>query len=387
MKSLLIGNANKKIDNIAAAQLDPFFRNRQLLHRQLGLTFKHIQAVSIAEIQQACQTIAADIEVLFIRPHWNEVPEEVVQTIKTIHQAHPARKIIFIDPWDQVSSRFFGVLPYVNQLLKYQRLKDVQQYQNPLVGGTVITDYLVREAGYDIGDWHVGSAVPAGYEHRIATGWNVVTLKRFEGLLFRPLSWKLLNQQWQRKPKNLDIFCHLSYGSIHKMDWYTQYRMSAVDAVRRLNSKYRLAVSGEFPEARTVTKEQYQDDIERSRIVFSPFGWGETTWRDYEAICYDCLLLKPAMDHIDTAPNIYYPHETYVPLKWDFSDLEEKCDYYLQNPDEAARIVTNARRVLQTYFKQGGFVKTIAELVTERSTPIPVGTPAAMPEPVTSLVA
>ncbi|MDX2244379.1 MAG: glycosyltransferase [Leptolyngbyaceae cyanobacterium bins.302] len=387
MKSIIVGNANKKTDKISAAQLDPFFRNRQLLRRELGLTFTHIQAVSITEIKQACQNINADVEILFVRPDWRESADEVVQTMKTIHTANPGRKIFFIDPWDQVSSRFFGVLPYVDKLLKYQRLKDVQQYKKPLLGGTMITDYLVREQGKDIYDWHVGSPVPNGYEDRIGTGWNVVTLRQFETLLFKPLSWKLSNRQFRRKPKDVDVFCHLSYSSIHdKESWYTEYRMASVEAVKQMGSKYRLAVSGEFPEARTVSSKQYRDEIERSRIVFSPFGWGETTWRDYEAVCYDSLLLKPNMDHIDTAPNIYYPNETYVPLKWDFSDLEEKCDFYLRNPDEAARIITNARRVLEGYFKQGEFVKTIADLVIDKKTRTPVTAPLTSQQPATSPV-
>jgi len=373
MKSLLVGNANQKIDKISAAQLDPFFRNRQLLRRKLGLSFTHIQAVSISEIVKACQNVGPEIDSIFIRPDWKDDPQKVVEAIQAIRADNPNRKIFFIDPWDQVSSRFFGVLPYVDRLLKYQRLKDVHQYKRPLIGGTVITDYLVRNAGYDIGDWHVGSAVPEGYEYRIDTGWNVVTLKRFEKMLFKPLTWKLANGQWRRKPKDIDIFCHLSYSD--EDDWYTLYRKSSVEMVKRLGTKYRLAVSGESPANRTVSSKQYHDEIERSRIVFSPFGWGETTWRDYEAVCYNCMLIKPEMEHIDTAPNIYFPNETYVPVKWDFSDLEEKCDYYLSNPDEAARIVTNARRVLERYFTEGGFVETIASLFSNDATQ----TPAAVP--------
>lgn len=363
MKLLVVGNAIARIDNIAAAQIAPFFRYRSHL-KQLGFTFEHIQAVSIADIEQACSNLAPDLDALFIRPHWGDEPDQVIQVIQDIRRANPNLKIFFIDPWDQVSSRFFGVLPYVNKLLKYQRLKDVEQYHQPFLGGTVITDYLARQ-GTDLCDWHVGSPVAAGYEHRIGVGWNVALSQRIERMLFQPLAWKILNRSFRRKPKDIDLFCHLSYGSIHHQEsWYTQYRMSSIAAIQRLDSKYQLAVSGEFPETRSVSKQQYQDEIQRSRIVFSPFGWGEMTWRDYEAVCHNCLLLKPRVDHIDTAPNIFYPGETYVPLHWDFSDLEEKCTYYLRNPDEAARIITNARRVLEDYFKRGGFVKTIATLLT-----------------------
>lgn len=386
MKSLIVGNANQKIDNIAAAQLTPFFRHRAQLERHLGFKFSHIQAVSMDEIEQACQAIPSDVEVLFIRPDWREQPDRVVQLIKSIRESHGNLKIFFIDPWDQVSSRFFGVLPYVNKLLKYQRLKHLDHYQKPLVGGTMITDYLVREQGFDLGDWHVGSPIPAGYEDRIATGWSMVLQDKFEKMLFQPLMWRLKNRRLRRTPKNIDVFCHVSYDSIHDQDnWYTKYRMGSIAAVKQLGAKYRLAVSGEFPEHRTISKQQYQDEIRRSRIVFSPFGWGELTWRDYEAVCHDCLLLKPSVEHIDSSPHIYYPGETYVPLKWDFSDLEEKCTYYLQNPDEAARIITNARRVLETYFTQDGFVQAIAQLLTGETMPTAPVMSSPLPNSVTSL--
>ncbi len=378
MKALIVGNADSKVDTIAAAQLNPFFSYRKALQRQLGLTFKHIQAVSLEEIEQACKAIDLTFDILFIRPDWRENSEAIVDMVAAIRAAHIDLKILFIDPWDQVSSRFFGVLPYVDRMLKYQCLKDVQQYAQSLHGGTVITDYLVKECGYDLGDWHVGSKIPAGYEHRIDAAWNVVTAKRFERVLTKSLLWRLQHNQLRRFQKDIDVFCHVSYDSIHTSNWYTSYRKMAVKAVEALDNKYQLAVSGEHPEKRTVSTKQYMNEIERSRIVVAPFGWGETTWRDYEAICHNCLLLKPSIDHISTTPNIYHPFQTYVPLQWDFSDLEEKCDYYLHNPDEAAQIITNARRVLERYYQKSEFVNTIGRLIAGEPANLPAGSqPAA----------
>ncbi len=385
MKSILVGNANTKIDNIAAAQLNPFFKNRVQLRAQLNFTFQHRQAVTLAEITQACQFIPSDINVLFVRPDWREQPESVTEVMQTIRSTYPHLKIFFIDPWDQVSSRFFGVLPYVDRLLKYQRLKHLEQYHMPLEGGTMITDYLARHQGFDLGGWHVGSEIDPAYTDRIASGWGVVLAARFEAMLLQPLTWQLNHWQWRRKPKNIDVFCHVSYDSITaEGSWYTHYRQTAIAAVQALAPQYRLAVSGEFPETRTVCRRQYQEEIQRSRIVVSPFGWGEITWRDYEAVCNNCLLLKPNIDHIETSPQIFYPGETYVPLRWDFSDLEEKCTYYLQNPDEAARIQTNARRLLTNYFRQQGFVQTLAQLLGD--TPIPAIVPSFIPPSFTSPV-
>lgn len=364
MKALLIGNASLKHDAIPNAQLYPFFDNRKQLQKQLGLTFKHIQAETLQDIAQA--TRRAEVDVFFIRPDWREDPIAVEQCFQKIREQNPEKKIIVIDPFDQVSSRFFSILPYVDRLLKYQRLKDVYQYQKPLAGGTAITDFVVKELGYDIKDWSVQSEVPVGYEHRIGTGWNVTLIKRFQEKLLSPLPWHQNRQQ-----KSIDVFCRMSYGLKDQLEWYGQYRMAAVESLQPLASDYNLAVSGEFAGQNVISSRQYFQEIQRSRIAFCPFGWGETTWRDYEAICYDCLLVKPDMSHIDTQPNIFIPYETYVPVRWDFQDVVEKCRYYLENPEEADRIVRNARQVYTDYFKQHGFVKTIQQTLMSAA-PSPV---------------
>lgn len=88
---------------------------------------------------------------------------------------------------------------------------------------------------------------------------------------------------------------------------------------------------------------------------------GEVTWRDYEAACYGCLLVKPSIDHVHTQPNIFYPGETYVPVRWDFQDLAETCRYYLEHPEEANRIIQNARRAYLNYFEERKFLTQLEQ--------------------------
>lgn len=352
MRGLLVGNSNIKIDNISAAQLSPFFSNRWHLYREAGLRFKHIQQHSFPKIYENCKEKKADI--FFIRPDWRESSAEAEKNIQLIRFENPDAKIIFLDPFDQTSSRYFNVLPYVDKFLKYQRLKDTSQYSRKFIGGSFLTDYLVRNFNYDLNGWDVGSQAPEEYQSRIGSYWNFATAKDFCRKLQRP----------SPKPseKNIDIFCRLSFGPPSQIEWYGQYRLAAVRALSPLKDYYKLAVDFGPEEARLVSRKQYLDEIKRSRIVFSPFGWGEVTWRDYEAACYGCLLIKPSVDHIDTNPNIFFPGETYVPVRWDFQDLEEKCIYYLTHPDEAARIVRNARQVYAKFFHEKEFVRVVKDL-------------------------
>ena len=45
---------------------------------------------------------------------------------------------------------------------------------------------------------------------------------------------------------------------------------------------------------------KYHKLLEDSKVVISPFGWGELAYRDFEAFYNSCLLLKPNIDHLIT---------------------------------------------------------------------------------------
>jgi hypothetical protein len=91
-----------------------------------------------------------------------------------------------------------------------------------------------------------------------------------------------------------------------------------------------------------VSQKQYNREIAHSKIILSPFGWGELCFRDFEAVLSGALLLKPDMSHLETWPDVFSPGETYVPFSWDAEDLVEKGEYYLANEAERRRIAGNA---------------------------------------------
>lgn len=356
MKAILIGDARfTKANYIGASQIYPFFDNRRKLKKELGLTFQHFSATTFSEIETICRQNSADV--FLIRPDWRESPVDAERVIGDLRRTHPDAKIFFIDPFDQTSSTFFGILPYVDRFLKYQALRDVRQYQQPMIGGTKLTDYLVRQLNYDIKGWQVTSTIPEGYENRIEGGWFLSLIPEFKRPLFRK-SWP-----WESQKKDVDIVCHVSYGPKAQLEWYGELRRQAIEAIKPLGNRYNLAISGEFLEERTVSRKQYLRDMKRGRIAVAPFGWGELSFRDYEAVYNNCLLVKPSVDHIATEPNIFIAGETYVPVQWDYSDLEEKCDYYLTHPEEADRIIQNARNTYVNYFRDHRFVSKIAGLL------------------------
>lgn len=91
-----------------------------------------------------------------------------------------------------------------------------------------------------------------------------------------------------------------------------------------------------------VEQKQFNKEIKESKIILSPFGWGELCKRDFEAVYNRSLLLKPDMSHLETWPDIFVENETYIPFKWDLSDLEEKASYYLNNEEDRLKIIEAA---------------------------------------------
>lgn len=104
------------------------------------------------------------------------------------------------------------------------------------------------------------------------------------------------------------------------------------------------------------------DELSNSKIVVSPFGWGEVCWRDFEAIACGCLLIKPSMEHLETYPFRYEDGETYVSVRWDLADLEEKCRYYLTHEDARLRIVSNALNAYGKYFRAETYAHKLHEI-------------------------
>ena len=136
--------------------------------------------------------------------------------------------------------------------------------------------------------------------------------------------------------KNRPIELNARFGS-NGAAWYSAMRSEAKRAVEALNIKRRKKTQGPFVDHRA-----YLAELRRSKICFSPYGYGEICLRDFEAMATGAMLIKPSVADVETAPNFFRPFETYVPLKVDCSDLEEKTAYYLQAEDERRAIAEQA---------------------------------------------
>jgi hypothetical protein len=139
--------------------------------------------------------------------------------------------------------------------------------------------------------------------------------------------------------------------------YYTKHRTSAWEKIQLLNSVTYEIEKRPFHE--------FVNIMMQSKCTLSPYGMGEICFRDFEAIKFGSVLLKPSMDRIITYPNIYIPWETYIPCNLDWSDLQEKIDWIKNHPVECNDIIYNARKIyMNTYTIENLLLYWYNQLIT-----------------------
>lgn len=143
----------------------------------------------------------------------------------------------------------------------------------------------------------------------------------------------------------------------------TNYRRLSVSVQRQRVTE---AFSERVPSGR-VSRRQFFRELASSKIVASPFGWGEINYRDYETFLAGAMLFKPDMSHMETWPAFFERDITYGSFSWDLSDLMDKLDHYLSDDTLRIRIAQEAQRRYRQFLlgpaAADGFAKRFASLL------------------------
>ena len=154
------------------------------------------------------------------------------------------------------------------------------------------------------------------------------------------------NHLWPQKnhieffPVNSDREIKCSYrGSIN-------YRWAAIVKHRQEISRL-LNLIG--VESEKISLDLFFHEMQNSIASVGPFGLGEITLRDYEVIISGSTLLKPDISFLETWPNLFIENETYVPIKWDLSNLLDTVKLLNENPKLRKKIATKAQDKYKKY--------------------------------------
>ena len=120
---------------------------------------------------------------------------------------------------------------------------------------------------------------------------------------------------WQNRPIDALFIGTTSYG----LPTLDRHRLQFCDVLRAIRGLNIVCVPN-----RSMSRRDYLNMVFQSKIIVSPWGYGEVCYRDFEAILAGCVLIKPRTDFVRTVDNILASGGTYLPCEIDASDLEEK---------------------------------------------------------------
>jgi Glycosyl transferases group 1 len=341
-------NLYRGID-VVASKLDGFDSRRRSLRSRLGLEVES-RPVDLGRLGDVLRGASADLVLLV--PSWRHAAERFRDVLAGVEDRRPPLAIF--DTFDQTSSPFFGSIRHVDLYLKSQVLRDTAAYRRPYAGGFVVADWVHRDLGFDLGGWHFGSPLAEGDEAKLARGWNMGISRLF---LHLARLMRLVARPWGSRPVEVNRrFGTPDPSRVPKWEWYQEYRRFCGFRVGEMEGDFRMTGNTPLPRG------AYLREMARSRVAFSPFGWGEVCFRDFEAVACGAVLVKPDMSHLSTEPDIYENDVTYKAVRWDLADLPEVCRWVLDHPREAREMTSAARRRLLGYLGGGGFDRDASRL-------------------------
>ena len=315
------------------AFLAPVFAHRKQL-REAGLRVRVFAAIDAG---------IADCDVLMVTSkyfgaRWNAGAAEIVDELGEFAR-HTA--VAYADIHDSSGLLRTEVLPVVTSYCKSWLLSDRALYMTPLYGGRLYTDYYHCEFGINDGEplestpvtdpallsklsvsWNMGLANHSLWGSRISA---LVARMPVAALLRAPLGLCRPNA-----PRSRDVAARFG----------TRYGRATIAFQRR---RVRELLGERFRDTK-VSRRTYFAEMRDSRVVPSPFGWGEFALRDFEAFLSGAALLKPDMSHLETWPEYYRDGETFVAHGWDLHDFDDKLRGLLDDDDRRVAIAEAGQR-------------------------------------------
>jgi hypothetical protein len=307
-------------DEISHAQLFPYFKNASDLNIQ-------IRELPVNAFLSGENPYCDRVDAILLQTWFDLSDDGMNELLDKINAAWPGTPITYLDWFAPSDLRYAKVLaPRVTSYVKKQILADFGQYGRSTLGDTNLTDYCARR--YNLSMPTVRFEVPDDFEKKITLG---------TGFEYSP---KILDQlsRGLNDSRSIDVHARIA---ITGTDWYAAMRKEARRAVDTLPTSLTVAKNGR------VSRRSFFRELRNSKLCFSPFGYGEICWRDFEAMSSGSVLIKPDVAHLKLAHNIFVPGETYVPVKWDLSDLSAKVDSMIASPLDMKRISKNAHDLLK----------------------------------------
>ncbi|MDG0866464.1 hypothetical protein [Candidatus Lucifugimonas marina] len=314
-----------------SAFLFPFVVHKNMLREaQLDVQFVNRNTPNIGE----CDVLAIDSKEF--KDDWSTLGSGA--TLETISSyKSPNVKIVWFDTTDSSGTLQSQVFPLVDQYLKSQIIADKSRYTSKIYGGRIISDHYNSTHGItdEVADALDEPISPPDTE-KIGVSWNsgladYSTYGPWKISLFRRLGLRFL----LRHPETLK-----SPSSKRTNDLSARFGSTYSRATVRYQREQIRKILSERLDTNKLNRRGYMKELSNSKVVLSPFGWGEITLKDFEVFLTGGMLLKPSMNQVSTWPNFYEQDVTYLSHDWDLTDIEERIDWAVSNEKSRIEIAT-----------------------------------------------
>lgn len=332
-------------NRISFSQIYPFifYKNDFLERYNIRIRF-----IDISNLANKDYPTGVDADIILIQPWFTYATEAMVEFFDKVRRLNNSAKIVFLDSYAHNDLRWAKyVEPYISIYVKKSLFKDKQQYLKAFRGDTNLTEYYGNL--FNIQSAPVDWEVPEAILKKLHLCPHFFTdPKLMNRALAKPVEMK--TEEFLKR--DINIHARMAYkGS----KWYESMRKSALDMIQKVEGL-------QIPTTNDISFQEFQAELNRSQFVFSPFGYGELCWRDIEAIIAGAVLIKPDVTHLETRPNLFENNVTYLPVNWDFSNLEEVVEQAMANPELCNCIRNEAYNRVFKYLEQKTFVEDMAIL-------------------------
>ena len=335
-------------DSICQTQWFPFFFHRDELATRYNVELRELP---ISRFEDGRHPYRVEVDAVCFQSWLDLSPQSMETLARKIRETWPEARLGYFDWFAPTDLRYAEALnEHLDVYLKKQALRDFGQYNRVTLGDTNLTDFYARRFHLHYPETHF--QIPNGFRDKLLLGTHFAFSDHMLPYFLSPFP----------KAENRSIDLHARIA-VKGTEWYTRMRQEALDKVTHLESRLQVTCRGR------VSREEYFKELFNSKLCFSPFGYGEVCWRDFEAMFTGSLLLKPDMSHLDCYPDVFLPYETYIPLAWDLSDFDEKVDHYLNHPAQRETIARNAFDLLGDYFRQQRFLEDTQPLLQRLGLP------------------
>ncbi len=328
----------------------PLFEFRSTL-RQHGITVKMSTLAEYRASKQRNGVLCVDGRV-FRYEHGQLCAEDMRLLTEFRSQCD---RLLWFDTRDSSGTTQFEVLPTVDLYCKKQLLRNHSLYTRNWRENRRYVEELNRLYAIDEGD-HEAPGVPLDlqYDSKLRLSWNLAYADyRSQSYPQRYLGMVGLS----RSPR----FHGSSERSVDLQARYSlSYQLPAITMHRRRYQDTASSLTGFEVRVGRIKRKAFLHELQQTRAVLSPFGYGEICYRDFEAMVFGCALIKPDISDLETWPDVFQAGKTYVPLPLDSEESRRLLQEILGNHELLDEVRKSAQAAYRNLWTKAGIEHFVA---------------------------